>query len=109
LQRSRWTKRQVRWVYFSQEITLLVIARQQHGASGVAQMRQSIVSNATQIDFAARLWGSFRALLAGALDELKPLLGDNVNIVMQTIDLHVQRFFVQALQLDPRQLRQEAL
>jgi len=27
--------------------------------------------------------------------------------VMQTMDLHVQRFFVQALQLDPHQLRQE--
>jgi len=53
--------------------------------------------------------GSFRALLAGALDELKPMLGDKVNTVMQTIDLHVQRFFAQALQLGPRQLRQEAI
>lgn len=35
------------------------------------------------------------------------MLGDNVNMVMQTIDLHVQRFFVQALQLDPLQLRHE--
>ena len=87
---------------------LLVIAKQQHGASGVAQMRQQVVGNATQIDFAARLWGCFRALLAGALDELKPMLGDKVNEVMQTIDLHVQRFFVQALQLDPLQLRLEA-
>lgn len=88
---------------------LLVIARQQQGASGVAQMRQSIVSNATQIDFAARLWGCFRALLTGALDEIKPMLGDKVNTVMQTIDLHVQRFFTQALQLDPLQLRQESI
>ena len=70
-------------------------------------MRQNIVGNVTQIDFAARLWGCFRALLAGALDELKPILGDNATMVMQTIDLHVQRFFVQALQLDPLQLRQE--
>lgn len=87
---------------------LLVIAKHQHGVSGVAQMRQQIVGNATQIDFAARLWGCFRALLAGALDELKPVLGENVNLVMATIDLHVQRFFVQALQLDPLQLRLEA-
>ena len=87
---------------------LLVIARQQHGASGVAQMRQNIVGNVTQVDFAARLWGCFRALLTGALDELKPMLGDKVNTVMQTIDLHVQRFFTQALQLDPLQLRQES-
>jgi SRSO17 transposase len=87
---------------------LLVLAKQQHGASGVAQMRQQIVGNATQIDFAARLWCCFRALLVGALEEIKPILGDEVNLVMQAIDLHVQRFFVQALQLDPLQLRLEA-
>lgn len=87
---------------------LLVIAKQQHGASGVAQMRQQIVGNATQIDFAARLWGCFRALIAGAIEEIKPVLGNNADLVMQTIDLHVQRFFVQALQLDPLQLRLEA-
>lgn len=87
---------------------LLVIAKQQHGVGGVAQMRQQIVGNATQIDFAARLWGRFRALIAGAIEELTPVLGDKVDLVMQTIDLHVQRFFAQALQLDPQQLRQEA-
>lgn len=87
---------------------LLVIAKQQHHASGVAQMRQAIVGNAIQIDFASRLWGCFRALMVGALDELEPVLGDNVSLVMQTIDLHVQRFFAQALQLDPLQLRLEA-
>ena len=87
---------------------LLVIAKQQHGASGVAQMRQLIVGNATQIDFASRLWGCFRALITGAIDELKPMLGDKADLVMATIDLHVQRFFAQALQLDPLQLRLEA-
>lgn len=87
---------------------LLVIAKQQHGASGVAQMRQTIVANATQIDFASRLWGCFRALVVGALDQLTPVLGEDVNLVMQTIDQHVQRFFAQALQLDPMQLRLEA-
>jgi len=87
---------------------LLVIAKQQHDVSGVAQMRQQIVGNAIQIDFASRLWGCFRALMVGALDELEPVLGDNVNLVVQTIDLQVQRFFAQALQLDPLQLRLEA-
>jgi len=86
---------------------LLVIAKQQHGARGIAQIRRQIVGNATQIDFAARLWGRFRALMAGALDEIKPVLGDKLDWVMKTIDLHVQRFFTQALQLDPLQLRLE--
>ena len=87
---------------------LLVIAKQQHGASGVAQMRQAIVGNATQIDFASRLWGCFRALIAGAIEEINAVLGNKAEMVMQTIDLHVQRFFTQALQLDPLQLRMEA-
>ena len=87
---------------------LLVIAKQQHGASGVAQMRQHIVDNVTKIDFASRLWGSFRALIVGAIEELKPVLGDKADLVMKTIDLHVQRFFVQALQLDPLQMRLES-
>ena len=37
--------------------------------------------------------------------ELKPVLGDMVDLVMKTIDLYVQRFFVQALQLDPLHMR----
>lgn len=52
--------------------------------------------------------GCFRALLVGALAEVKPGLGDNTCLVMQAIDLQVQRFFIQALQLDPLQLRWEA-
>ena len=87
---------------------LLVIAKQQHGASGVAQMRQQIAGNAKAIDYASRMWGGFRALIVDAIDTLKPTLGDHVNLVMQTIDLHMQRFFVQTLQLDPLQLRLEA-
>lgn len=87
---------------------LLVIAKHQQGVSSVAQMRQQIVGNATQIDFAARLWRSFRALIHAAMQEIKPVLADKADLVMQAIDLHVQRFFAQALQLAPLQLRLEA-
>ena len=66
------------------------------------------MGNATQIDFASRLWGCFRALIAGAIEGIKAVLGGKADLVIQTIDLHVQRFFVQALQLDPLQLRMEA-
>lgn len=87
---------------------LLMIAKFTHQASGVADVRQRISRNTTQIDFAARLWQVFRALIAGALDELKTLLGDVVTLVMETIERHVQSFFVQALQLDAHTLRLEA-
>lgn len=88
---------------------LLVIAKQQHGVKGVALMRQQMVSNATHIDYASKLWGCcFRSLIVNALDKLKPVLGDNVDLAMNAIDLHVQAFFAQALQLEPFQLRLES-
>jgi len=86
---------------------LLVIAKQQQGVSSVARMRQQVVANATQIDFAARLWGCFRALIAEAIAEIEALPGIQADLTMQAVDRQVQRFFVQALQLDPLQLRLE--
>ena len=87
---------------------MLVIAKSLHGANGIADMRQQITANATSIDYAARLWQVFRAVIAGALDELKILLGDMGTLVTGAIERHVQSFFVQALQLDVRTLRLEA-
>lgn len=87
---------------------LLVIAKTSQQASGVADIRKQLSANAHQISFATQLWSVFRAVIAGALDELKTLLGDAVTLIMETIESHVQRFFVQALQLDSRTLRLEA-
>jgi len=41
-------------------------------------MRKQLSANITNIDFVARLWPCFRALISGALDDLKVLLGDTV-------------------------------
>ncbi|MFZ3221858.1 MAG: hypothetical protein WA142_02020 [Rugosibacter sp.] len=54
------------------------------------------------------MWGCLCALIAAAIEEIKPVLADKADLVMQTTDLHVQRFFVQTLQLGPLQLRLEA-
>lgn len=86
---------------------LLSIAKHQHKACNIANIRQHITTNLCNIDHAARLWQCFRALISGALDDLKTLLGDAVDLVMQKIESHVQRFFVQALQLNPGTLRME--
>jgi len=88
---------------------LLVIAKQTLGASGIAAMRQTLCQNSTDISFASKLWQVFRAIIIGALDELKAILGDAIVVVIETIEAHVQCFFVQALQLDPKTLRLEAL
>ena len=86
---------------------LVSIAKHQPTAADIAGIRQRITTNATNIDYASRLWQFFRALISGALDELKNLLGDAADLIMKTIESHVQRFFVQALQLNPAQLRME--
>jgi len=83
---------------------LLVMAKMTHQASGIAEIRQRLSANAQQISFGAQLWHVFRAIIAGVLDELKTLLGEAVTEVMATIERHIQGYFVQALQLDPRTL-----
>ncbi len=88
---------------------LLVIGKQMLDASTIAQMRQELCSNSTDISFAAKLWQVFRAVISGALDELKSVLGDMTEVVLETIDAHIQCLFVQVLQLDLKTLRLEAL
>lgn len=87
---------------------LLVIAKQTQGCENITQIRQSLCRNSTDISFAGRLWQVFRSIITGALDELKAILGDTVALVIETIETHIQCFFVQALQLDPKTLRIEA-
>ena len=86
-----------------------MIAKQTQGASNIAQVRQTLSSNSMAISFASKLWQVFRAVLTGALDDLKAVWGGAITLVMETIDAHIQCLFVQVLQLDPRTLRLEAL
>ena len=88
---------------------LLVIAKQTQGFDSIAQARQTLCSNSTDISFAGKLWQVFRAVICGALDGLKAILGDAVTMVMDAIDAHIECLFVQVLQLDARTLRLEAL
>jgi DDE superfamily endonuclease len=88
---------------------LLVVAKQAQGADSIAGVRQALCSNSADISFAGKLWQVFRAVISGALDSLKAVLGDAVAIVIDVIDAHMECWFLQALQLDARTLRLEAL
>ena len=88
---------------------MLVIAKQMQNGTNVAQMRLQFCNNSTEINFISKLWKVFRAIISGALDELETVLGDTIALVKETIDAHIQCFFVQSLQLDPKTLRLEAL
>lgn len=89
---------------------LLVIAKQTtQGADNIAGVRQAMCSNSTGISFAGKLWQVFRAVITGALDGLKAVMGDAVAILMDAIDAHIEYWFLQVLQLDARTLRLEAM
>jgi len=88
---------------------MLVIAKSSGQANGISEVRNQLIANATTIDYATRLWQVFHAVITGALDEMKVLLGDMTDQVMKAIERHVQSFFVQALQLGARTLRLEAI
>jgi hypothetical protein len=75
----------------------------------VALMRKKLCNNSADISYASKLWQVFRALITGALDSLKAVMGDPVAIVMEAIDAHIECWFLQVLQLDTRALRLEAL
>jgi SRSO17 transposase len=70
--------------------------------------RADLSDNLRSINFATRLWATFRAIISGALEELRTVLGNETDSVIAAIDIHVQRFFMQALQLDPTILRLES-
>jgi hypothetical protein len=88
---------------------LLVIAKQTQGADSIAGARQAMCSNSTDISFAGKLWQVFRAVITGALDSLKAVMGDAVAMVIDAIDAHIEYWFLQVLQLDTRTLRLEAM
>ncbi len=88
---------------------LLVIAKQMQCAVNISTVRQSLCSNSADICFAGKLWQDFRAVISGALDSLKAVLGDVAALVMETIDAHIECLFLQVLQLDPKTLRLEAM
>ncbi|MGR8981836.1 MAG: transposase, partial [Gammaproteobacteria bacterium] len=87
---------------------LLVIAKQTQAAESIAGVRQTMCSNSTDISFAGKLWQVFRAVITGALESLKAVIGDAVAMVMDVIDAHIECWFLQVLQLDARTLKLEA-
>jgi hypothetical protein len=50
--------------------------------------------NLRDINYAARLWQVFKAIIRGALNELKELLGFTVTLVIETIEKHINCFLI---------------
>ncbi|WP_040475212.1 hypothetical protein, partial [Marinobacter gelidimuriae] len=61
------------------------------------------------LNFASKLWGLFKALIAGALNDMANLTDTEKHDVLSKIDQTVVAFFTQVMQMDSFTLRQEAL
>ena len=86
---------------------MLVHNKLEYQDARIADVRSNIQEQLDTLSFAAKLWQIFRAIISGALGDLRNVLGCPVDTVMQTIDERVNEFFVRSLQLDAFTLRLE--
>ena len=87
---------------------LLLFAKHEEGDARLSDSRNKMIDSLSSLDYASRLWGLFRALIAGALDELKAQYGEMVSDILGHIDRTVKLFFEQVMQMDSFTLRLEA-
>lgn len=87
---------------------LLLFARHEEGAAKLSDSRKEMIKSLCTLDFASRLWGVFRALITGTLNELKTHYGESITDISAHIDRTVAMFFEQVMQMDCLTLRLEA-
>jgi len=86
---------------------MLVCAKARDGGR-MCDMRKSVEEQLTLLSYGKRLWGLFRLIIEMSLDELKDELDGKIELIMNTLDKNIMRFFTQALQLDHRTLELES-
>ncbi|MDX8378484.1 MAG: hypothetical protein R8K48_00295 [Gallionella sp.] len=84
-----------------------VIGKSMQQTNGISERQNQLIANATALDYATRLGSVFHAVITGALDEVKPQLGDRLSQVRDRIEQHVENVFVHPLQVDVRTMRLE--
>ena len=88
---------------------LLLFAKQEEGAARLSEVRNNFEDSLSCLNFASKLWGTFKALIAGALSEMGSLTNADKDDVLSKIEETVVDFFTQVMQMDNFTLRQEAL
>ena len=86
---------------------MLVQNKLEYQDACIGSVRSSIQNQLDTLSFAGRLWQIFRAIISGALSDLRKIVGCSSDLVMQTIDERVNEFFVRSLQLDAFTMRME--
>ena len=78
-------------------------------AARLSDVRNGFEESLNCLNFASKLWGLFKALIAGALSEIVNFTEQDRLNVMEKIEQTVVEFFTQVMQMDSFTLRQEAL
>ena len=86
---------------------ILIDEKLTSGETSVGRVRSQIQDQFDSLNYAARLWGVFRMLVASTLTRMRNQLKCKVSEIMENIDECVSRFLVQALQLDAFSMRLE--
>ena len=79
----------LRWgieVYFKE-------AKHNEGAARVSEVRNSIEESLRSLNFASKLWGLFKALITGTLNEVISLTENDKNNVMEKIEQSAVNFY----------------
>ena len=85
---------------------LLLSAKQEEGAARLSEVRNDFEESLSCLNFASKLWGLFKALIAGALNEMANLTSVEKSDVLEKIEQTVIDFFTQVMQMDSFTLRQ---
>lgn len=88
---------------------LLLFAKQEEGSARLSDIRNDFEESMSCLNFACKLWGLFKALITGALNEMVSLTSVDKSDMLNKIEETVVDFFTQVMQMDSFTLRQEAL
>ena len=88
---------------------LLLFAKQEEGAARLSEVRSDFEESLSCLNFASKLWGLFKALIASALHDVVNLSAQDKSDVMEKIEQSVVDFFTQVMQMDSFTLRQEGI
>ncbi len=88
---------------------ILLFVQNEEGVASVSKVRNSLEESLCSLNFASKLWGLFKALIAGALSDIIGLNEEDKRKILESIDQTVVNFFTQVMQMDNFTLRQEGL
>jgi hypothetical protein len=75
----------------------------------LSEVRSDMSDGLVALSFGSRLWGLFRSLINNSVEQFRSEIGAVADEIMVAIEQSVNRFFVQALQLDAFTMELEAL